>query len=87
MSYDWEHEGDPARVQKILERLNNGETTDQIFGTNQKAMQQIEDLISGLAYQYPDPVAREEERAKQEQEELNELIAQWNKEHPDQPLK
>lgn len=72
--YDYEHEGSAAKVHKIMERLQNGETTDEIFGTHHRTDQLIEDLMSGAAYQIPDPIERDrirdEEETKRFREEL-----------------
>ena len=83
MSYDWEHDGNPARVHKILERLRNGETTDQIFGTHCESMQQIEDLMSGMAYQYPDKQERQNAQDQIEQKQLEEELRKFAEEYPD----
>ena len=83
MSYDWEHDSNPARVHKILERLRNGETTDQIFGTHCASMQQIEDFISGMAYQYPNAQERQTAQDQFERKQLEEELQQFAKEHPD----
>ena len=76
-NYDYEHEGNPAKVDKILKRTYSGETPDEIFGTHHRTDQLVEDLMSGAAYRVPDPVERErirdEEEAKIFHEELEKM--------------
>lgn len=83
MGYDWEHEGNPARVHRILERLENGETTDEIFGTNCRTEQLIEDLMDGSAYAIPDPTERERVRDAEERTKLEEDVRRFEEEHSD----
>ena len=75
--YDYEHEGNPVKVDKILKRTYDGETPDEIFGTHYRTDQLSEDLMSGAAYIVPDPSARErirdEEEAKKFHEELKKM--------------
>lgn len=68
MSYDREHEGNPVKVDKILQRTYNGETPDEIFGTHHRTDQLIEDLMDGSAYVIPDPAVREKCKEQQEQD-------------------
>lgn len=83
MEYDREHEGNPAKVHKILKRLENGETTDEIFGTHHRTDQLIEDLMDGSAYTIPDPQERERIRDAKEQAELKEQLKKFEAEHAD----
>ena len=83
MSYDREHEGNPAKVDKILQRTYNGETPDEIFRTHHRTDQLIEDLMDGSAYAIPDPQERERIRDAQEQAAFETQIAQFEKECAD----
>jgi len=75
MTYDREHEGSPVKVRRILERLENGETPDEIFGTHHRTDQLIEDLMNDSAYILPDPADRERIREEREQAAFEAALA------------